>query len=69
MKFDLRLPIGLLFTLYGAILAIFGLLTPEAMYARSFGINMNLAWGIVLALFGGAMLALALASRRKGTPQ
>jgi uncharacterized membrane protein YeiB len=67
MQFDLRTPIGLLFIAYGAILAIYGLLSPEAIYARSLGININLIWGLVMLVFGGIMLALALVSRRKGT--
>ncbi len=62
---DLRYPIGMLFLLLGAILAIFGLLTraDTAMYAQSGGININLAWGVVMLLFGGVMTALAAAAR------
>jgi len=44
------LPIGLMFTLIGAMLAIYGLATnsePE-LYGRSLGINVNLRWGLVL---------------------
>ncbi|MDR2561496.1 MAG: hypothetical protein LBC63_06980 [Holophagales bacterium] len=65
MQFDLRLPIGLLFSLIGATVAIYGLVTPAEMYARSLGINVNLWWGIVMFIFGASMLALAMASRRK----
>jgi hypothetical protein len=69
MQFDLRFPIGLLFTAFGVMLAIFGLATPEAMYLRSLGVNINLVWGIVMFVFGGIMLTLALARRRKGAAQ
>ena len=66
MGLDLRLPIGLLFALFGVILAIYGLVTPESMYVRSLGLNVNLIWGLAMLLFGGVMLGLALVSRRKG---
>jgi hypothetical protein len=62
---DLRYPIGMLFLLLGAILAVFGLVTraDTVMYAQSGGININLAWGVVMLLFGGLMTALAAAAR------
>ena len=63
MKFDLRFPIGLLFSFYGALLAIFGLCSDSRNYDRSLGININLWWGIVLLVFGLGMLALALRGR------
>jgi len=66
VKFDLRLPIGLLFIAYGAILLIYGLFTSEAMYQCSLGINVNLLWGAVMLVFGGIMFALAFYTRRKG---
>jgi len=56
MNFDLRLPIGALFTLYGAMLALYGLCGDQAQYARSLGLNINLIWGVVLLVFGSAML-------------
>ena len=55
MTFDLRLPIGLLFAVFGAILALDGLVAARLVL----GINVNLWWGIVLILFGGVMLLLA----------
>lgn len=65
---DLRYPIGMLFLLLGAMLAIFGLVTRSdiVMYAQSGGININLAWGVVMVLFGGLMTALASMARRQG---
>ena len=65
MKFDLRFPIGLLFSFYGALLAIFGLCSDAKVYERSLGININLWWGIVLLAFGLGMLVLALRGRAK----
>ncbi len=64
MNFDLRLPLGLLFTLFGAMLVTYGLASDPAIYARSLGFNVNLYWGLVLLGFGLAMLGLALRARR-----
>jgi hypothetical protein len=64
MKLDLRLPIGLMFTAIGALLAAFGMASDRAIYARSLGINVNLWWGLVLLAFGLVMLGLALRARR-----
>lgn len=59
MSFDLRLPIGVLFTIYGLILSGYGLFTQgHEMYQKSLGKNVNLGWGIVLLVFGLFMLLL-----------
>ena len=60
MNLDLRLPIGLLFTILGAILVVDGLLVG----AQVLGFNVNLLWGAVMVLFGGVTLYLARASAR-----
>jgi hypothetical protein len=60
MKLDLRLPIGLMFSIFGAILSIYGVVSDRAIYVRSLGINVNLWWGLVLLAFGALMLGLAL---------
>jgi hypothetical protein len=57
---DLRLPIGGLFSIFGLILTIFGLVGPKAIYAQSLGINVNLYWGLVMLVFGLVMAGLAL---------
>ena len=60
MNFDLRLPIGVLFTIFGLILAGYGFATRGSeIYQKSLGKNINLEWGIVLLVFGLFMLALA----------
>ena len=64
MNLDVRLPIGMMFTLLGAILVVYGLLSDRAIYARSLGINVNLWWGLVLLAFGAVMLAIVLRSAR-----
>lgn len=52
MGLDIRLPIGMLFTLVGAVLAGYGMLGDPAIYQRSLGFNVNLWWGLVLLVFG-----------------
>ena len=66
MNLDLRLPIGGMFTILGAMLTVFGLTSDKAIYAKSLDINVNLYWGLVLLAFGLFMLGLALRSRNKG---
>jgi hypothetical protein len=68
MNFDLRLPIGILFSLYGVVLMIFGALSNKDLYARSLGYNVNLWWGLVLLVFGALMLFGALRGRKTPPP-
>ena len=63
MNFDLRLPIGLMFSVFGAILTVYGLISSPEIYQRSLGINVNLWWGASLLVFGLLMLFFSL---RKG---
>jgi hypothetical protein len=67
MILDLRIPLGLMFTLTGLILTLFGLKTngDVALYARSLGINANLWWGIVLLAFGLTMLILGRRGQKR----
>ena len=70
MDLDVRLPIGLMFSIFGVLLAGFGLVSDHAIYeARSLGINVDLGWGVVLLGFGAVMLAFALRARRRGRRQ
>jgi hypothetical protein len=64
MTLDLRLPIGLMFSIFGAMLAVWGLLSDAGIYQRSLGINVNLWWGLVLLAFGLVMLGFALRAGR-----
>ena len=63
MKLDLRLPIGLMFSIIGILLAVYGATSDPAIYQRSLGINVNLWWGLVLVVFGLAMLWLVRRGR------
>jgi putative Mn2+ efflux pump MntP len=67
MKFDLRLPIGLMFSVFGAMLTTFGLVSSEAIYERSLGINVNLWWGVVLLVFGAVMLGFTMRPKRESS--
>lgn len=55
---DIRFPIGLMFSIFGLIITVYGLATMgnDAMYARSLDINVNLVSGILTLLFGLIML-------------
>jgi hypothetical protein len=64
MNLDVRLPIGMMFTVFGVMLTGFGLVSDDAIYARSLGINMNFRWGLVLLAFGLVMLWFAAKSER-----
>lgn len=65
MKLDVRLPIGGMFALFGAIITIFGLFSDPAIYERSLGINVNLWWGLVMFAFGAFMLIMAWRAAKK----
>ena len=60
MNVDLRIPMGMMFTLMGAVLMAFGLSTGgnTAMYVKSLGINVNMWCGIALLVFGLLMVTL-----------
>ncbi|HET9727149.1 MAG TPA: hypothetical protein VFP28_09570 [Gemmatimonadales bacterium] len=64
MNLDLRLPIGLMFTIDGVLLVGFGLVSDPAIYARSLGTNVNLWWGLVLLAFGLGMLVPSIRPKR-----
>ena len=75
MGLDIRWPIGLMFSLVGALLVIYGVATTSdtEVYRRSLDININLRWGLVLLVFGGWMLWMAWRASRQpagqGTPE
>ncbi len=67
MGLDIRWPIGLMFTLLGAMLVIYGIATGSntEMYKASLGLNVNLCWGSLLFVFGAWMLWMAWRGSRK----
>jgi hypothetical protein len=63
VQHQLHFFVGGLFGLTGLVLASYGLLSDPAIYARSLGWNVNLWWGLVMAVFGAAFLLLWRTSR------
>lgn len=60
MGLDIKIPIGLMFVIFGAILTILGLATMgHDMYEISVGKNVNLYSGIGMLVFGGFMLIIS----------
>jgi hypothetical protein len=58
---DIRIPIGLMFSILGVLITVFGFLTSSdsSMYHRSLGINVNIIMGISMLVFGLVMLFFA----------
>ena len=67
MGIDIKIPIGLMFVIFGIILTIFGITTSEdSMYAISLDKNVNLISGIGMLIFGVIMLLISdLVQKRK----
>ncbi|HUX97717.1 MAG TPA: hypothetical protein VMV47_18445 [Bacteroidales bacterium] len=64
---DIRIPIGLMFTVVGVIIFLLGLFTASEaeMYQKSLGINVNLLMGILMLIFGLVMLYFAFRKKKK----
>ena len=56
MGLDIRLPIGSMFLFVGVLLTVYGATRP--LVSTSVGININLAWGVILLVFGTVMILL-----------
>jgi len=69
MRLDVRWPIGGMFSILGIMLTLYGALSSPAIYERSLGINVNLWWGLVLLVFGLAMLWFAYRAYRESKPK
>jgi predicted cobalt transporter CbtA len=70
MKLDIRIPIGMLFTLIGALLVLQGVVSGAPLQGAAAGLNINVWWGAVVVVFGVGMLLLAcrhVAALRKGS--
>ena len=68
MGLDIRLPIGIIFSVYGVIMIAFGALTDPAVFERSMGVNIDVWWGAAMLVFGLFMGALALRASRQNQP-
>lgn len=66
---DVRLPIGWLFLVLGVMLAAYGYANPPAesllLGQVSLPLNLDVPWGILMALFGLAMVSLAQMDKLK----
>ena len=67
MGLDIKIPIGLMFSIFGLILFILGLVTSgdTAMYEQSLGYNINLFSGIIMLVFGCFMLFTSTLFKKK----
>ncbi len=68
MRLDIRWPIGLMFSVLGALLAVYGGVTLGKPGTAPSGIPVNLYWGLVMLAFGLAMLAGARGKKKEGGP-
>lgn len=58
---DIRIPIGLMFSILGVLITVFGFVTisNSEMYQKSLGINVNIIMGVLMLIFGLVMLYFA----------
>jgi hypothetical protein len=66
-RFDIRIPIGVLFSLLGTVLTLYGIVTrsDSELYVRSDNIVINLWWGLVLLGFGALMLVFGMRAKER----
>jgi len=64
---DIRIPIGLMFSIIGVLISGFGLFTMSntEMYHKSLGINVNIVMGILMLIFGLVFLFYAFRKKKK----
>jgi multisubunit Na+/H+ antiporter MnhG subunit len=64
---DIRYPIGLLFSIIGVVLLVYGIVTMHNtdLYQKSLGVDINIWAGILMLIFGVIMLALSNGVREK----
>jgi uncharacterized membrane protein HdeD (DUF308 family) len=63
---DIRIPIGLMFTIIGIIISIMGIVTMSDtdMYQKSLGVNVNIFMGALMLVFGIIMLVFAFRKKK-----
>ncbi len=70
MGLDIKIPIGLMFSIFGILLTTVGLFTNgNAMYKASLGININLWTGIGMLAFGAFMLLTSKLMKKRKTKE
>jgi hypothetical protein len=65
VRLDIRWPIGLMFSVLGALLAVYGAFTLGKPGTAPTGIPVNLYWGLVMLAFGLLMLAGAAGKKKE----
>jgi hypothetical protein len=66
MNLDLRFPIGLMFSVFGLMLTLYGAFSKPEIYAHlPEKININLWWGLVMLVFGLGMLGFGWRGQRR----
>ncbi|MCU0472445.1 MAG: hypothetical protein MUC93_03620 [Bacteroidales bacterium] len=63
---DIRIPIGMMFTILGVLITVFGFITTSnaGMYQKSLNINVNIIMGILMLIFGLIMLFFAFKKKK-----
>ncbi len=66
MGIDIKIPIGLMFSILGLLLTLYGIFTAgdAVLYERSLSINVNLWSGMAMLAFGSVMLLFGLKSAK-----
>jgi cytochrome c biogenesis protein CcdA len=64
---DIRIPIGLMFSIVGVLITGFGIFTISnvELYKKSLGINVNIIMGILMLVFGLIFLYFAFRKKKK----
>jgi len=67
MGLDIRIPIGLMFSIFGVLITLFGIFTNGniEMYKKSQDINMNIWMGLFMLVFGLFMLLLVKLAKKE----
>ena len=68
---DIRIPIGLMFSVLGLLITGYGIFTASnmEMYQKSLGHNVNIIMGILMLLFGLIMLYFAFRKKKPSIKQ
>jgi uncharacterized membrane protein HdeD (DUF308 family) len=65
MGLDIRMPIGIIFSIYGLILIVYGAVADASIFQeKSLGVNIDLWWGLAMLVFGVFMGAMAFRASR-----
>ena len=67
MGIDIKFPIGLMFTILGIVLSVYGYMTrfDVELYRKSLDININLWTGLAMLVFGILMLLFSKRTKKE----